>query len=86
LHIVTDAGCASHSAFSARGVALRSFAAKNSQTLENNREKIHLFFFNSSFAGILARVWSCFRLVWDGRVAVKPRYFGSKARNRFAWA
>jgi hypothetical protein len=39
LHIVADATHFGHSAFSARGVELRRFAAKNLQTVENDREK-----------------------------------------------
>jgi hypothetical protein len=40
LHSDADARCFGHSAFAARGAELRSFAAKNCQTVEDDRRKI----------------------------------------------
>jgi hypothetical protein len=39
LHSIADARCFSRSAFAAHYAELRRFAAKNSQTVENDREK-----------------------------------------------
>ena len=39
LQSLADARCFGHSAFAARYAELRRFAAKNSQTVENDREK-----------------------------------------------
>ena len=39
LHSDADARCFGHSAFAARYAELRRIAAKNSQTVENDREK-----------------------------------------------
>ena len=41
---VADARCFGHSAFALRDAELRSFAAKNSQTVENDRETWHTFY------------------------------------------
>jgi len=40
LHSLADARCFGHSAFAARHAELRRFAAENSQTVENDREKL----------------------------------------------
>ena len=39
LHSLADARCFGHSIFSARYAELRRIAARNSQTVENDREK-----------------------------------------------
>jgi len=40
LHIVADARHFSHSTFAARFAELHAFAAKNAQTVENDRRKV----------------------------------------------
>jgi len=62
LHSLADARRFGHSAFALRYAELRRFAAKNSQTVENDREIRAVF--RASFRSRLSRAWGMFPASW----------------------